>query len=100
MLSIKLNDEQVNAIEAMKEFVQPDNDEQFLVLIGPAGSGKTTCMKELVAVLGGRIAFTAPTNKATRVLRDILTTTEYTPETCTIYNLLGLRLEPSGKSGY
>lgn len=96
MQDFKLNTDQSNALEDMKEFVLSSKD-SFFILKGYAGTGKTTCMRELIKLLNGRIAFTAPTNKATRVLRDMLTTEEYKPETCTIYSLLGLRMEADGE---
>lgn len=95
-MTIQLNNEQTAAIAAMKEFVM-HSDDSYFVLSGSAGTGKTTCIRELTNVVSGRIVFTAPTNKATRVLRDTLATDAYTPEACTIYSLLGLRMEISGE---
>lgn len=93
---LRLNEDQVAALEAMKDFVM-HSEESFFVLSGHAGTGKTTCIRELLNILTGRIVFTAPTNKATRVLRETLRTPEYEPECCTIYSLLGLRMEQSGE---
>lgn len=90
-----LNEEQSIAIDAIETFLRgPDH---FFLLSGYAGTGKTYCIQALVPRVKGRLIFTAPTNKATKVLRDTLTTNEYKPETRTIYSLLGLRLEANGE---
>lgn len=88
--------EQGTAIEAIKDFLA-DPEKQFFLLSGYAGTGKTYCIQHLVGLVRGRLIFTAPTNKATKVLRDTLTTDQYKPETRTIYSLLGLRLEANGE---
>lgn len=94
-----LNADQEAAVSAMEDFLSLPGtlDEPFFLLIGPAGTGKTFCIKELIPRIKGRIAFTAPTNKATKVLRESVTTREYKPECRTIYSLLGLKLETSGE---
>lgn len=92
---MELTLEQGTAIEAMQNFLSsPDKD--FFLLAGSAGTGKTYCIKHLVDVVRGRLIFTAPTNKATRVLRETLTSDNYKPECRTIFSLLGLRLEANG----
>ena len=88
--------EQGAALEAIKDFLR-DPEKQFFLLSGYAGTGKTYCIQHLVGLVRGRLIFTAPTNKATKVLRDTLTTDRYKPETRTIYSLLGLRLEANGE---
>lgn len=90
-----LNEEQSVAIDAIETFLR--GSDHFFLLAGYAGTGKTYCIQELVPRVRGRLIFTAPTNKATKVLRDTLTTNEYKPETRTIYSLLGLRLEANGE---
>lgn len=95
--SLNLNEDQASAIEAILKWRQEDGA-PFFVLRGYAGTGKTYCVKALAeAKKLGRLVFTAPTNKATKVLRETLTTPNYRPECCTIYSLLGLRLEASGE---
>jgi len=69
----------------------------FYVLRGFAGTGKTFCMQALIAAYRGRIVFTAPTNKATKVLREVLASDDYKPECRTIYSLLGLQLSSDGE---
>jgi len=88
--------EQGTALEAITDFLR-DPEKQFFLLGGYAGTGKTYCIQHLVGLVRGRLIFTAPTNKATKVLRDTLTTDQYKPETRTIYSLLGLRLEANGE---
>ena len=87
-------DQQV-VIDALMMFLaDPDPEHLFFVLSGFAGTGKTFCMKEVVAILSRsrmKFAFTAPTNKAAKVLREIV------GEASTIYSLLGLRVDKSGE---
>jgi exodeoxyribonuclease V len=93
--SSKLNDEQALALQAMLEFIK--GPELFFLLEGYAGTGKTFTLKEFLRQFKGRVIFTAPTNKATRVLRDTLRTETYNPECKTIYSLLGLQMAPNGE---
>lgn len=88
--------EQGTALEAICEFLA-DPTQRFFLLSGYAGTGKTYCIQHLIPLVRGRLIFTAPTNKATKVLRDTLSSDRYTPETRTIYSLLGLRLEANGE---
>ncbi len=90
-----LNEEQQAAVNAMAEFLK--GDEPFFLLQGPAGTGKTFCIKSLVTMIKGRLVFTAPTNKATKVLRDSVTDQFYKPDCRTLYSLLGLKLEANGE---
>lgn len=90
-----LNSEQSAAVAAIETFLQ-SNDEFFL-LKGAAGTGKTFCIKELIPRIRGRLVFTAPTNKATKVLRESVASEDYKPDCRTIYSLLGLRLEANGE---
>jgi len=95
MLIDKLNAEQRIAVEEMAEFLK--GDKSFFLLQGYAGTGKTFSIQALMELVRGRLIFTAPTNKATKVLRDTLTSDTFKPECRTIYSLLGLRLEPNGE---
>lgn len=88
--------EQGTALEQMLVFLK-DPEQYFFLLSGYAGTGKTFSIRQLVDKVRGRLIFTAPTNKATKVIRDTLTTDAYKPECRTIYSLLGLRLEANGE---
>lgn len=96
MIYDTLNDEQRAAVELMIVFAR-DEAGLELLLEGPAGTGKTYCMKALVEKLKKRIIFTAPTNKAVRVLREAIASDDYTPKCKTIYSLLGLVLAANGE---
>jgi len=65
------------------------------VLSGSAGTGKTFLMKHLIAELSKNyglecVAFTAPTNKATKVIKKTLGIPEGSIKT--IYSLLGIKM--------
>lgn len=91
-----LNSGQVSAISAMFDFMR--SQARFFLLEGSAGTGKSTCIqffaKHLAKELGRpiRIALTAPTNKATGVLRNLQNAIGGDCECVTIYSLLGLKL--------
>jgi exodeoxyribonuclease-5 len=91
-----LNADQEQAVGAILAWIEQPG-EPYFVLRGSAGTGKTFCVKHVVSRFKGRIVFTAPTNKATKVLRQSLTTDDYSPQCKTIYSLLGLRLEANGE---
>lgn len=95
-MAVKLNEGQTLAVNAMRDFVMR-GEELFFALKGPAGYGKTFCVRELIPLIRGRMVFTAPTNKATKVLRESVTSEDYRPDCRTIYSLLGLRLEANGE---
>lgn len=84
-LSFALNEDQEKAIEAVKKWLASDS--QFFALRGYAGTGKSTIMK-IVSTLGANLHFSAPTNKASKVLSDCL---GY--QCRTTYSLLGMRME-------
>jgi exodeoxyribonuclease-5 len=93
--SIVANAEQIKAIEDITNFLAaPYVADPFYVLEGAAGTGKTFCLREIAAKYkqsAGRLAFTAPTNKAAKVIRAL------TGEASTIYSLLGLRIQANGE---
>lgn len=91
-----LNEDQQFALDRIVDWLH-DSSSPFFVLSGSAGTGKTFCIRQLVDATRGRFIFTAPTNKATKVLRASVTSRDYKPECRTIYSLLGLRLEASGE---
>ncbi len=92
-----LNPEQEAAVAAMTLHCTTVGDSNFFIIEGAAGTGKTFCMSALVQRMRRRIVFTAPTNKAVKVLRETLRTEEYRPECKTIYSLLGLTMSANGE---
>jgi len=91
------NEGQQQAINQLKDFLR-DKDKGFFLLSGSAGTGKTFCLRHIIQDCPKlKLLFTAPTNKAVRVLRQALTTPDYTPDCRTIYSALGLRMEATGE---
>lgn len=90
-----LNPEQSAAIEQMLAWFESDS--KYFLLRGYAGTGKTFTARAFADEVRGRLVFTAPTNKAVKVLRQSLTDEKYKPECRTIFSLLGLRLEANGE---
>lgn len=74
--------------------------DQWYVLKGYAGTGKSTVIVEACRYLerqGKRVALTAPTNKAVKVLRRMADKNNLLDTEClTIYSLLALRPMPDG----
>ena len=82
---IVLNDDQADAFRKIRRWLK--SDEPYFALRGPAGTGKSTLMK-FVAELDYNFHFSAPTNKAAKVLSESLG-----QRTKTTYSLLGARME-------
>jgi len=95
-MSNELTMHQGTALDKLLSFLRNPSERCF-ALKGYAGTGKTFLLKHLTEHYRSRMIFTAPTNKATKVLRDTLTTDKYRPQCRTIYSLLGLRLLPDGE---
>lgn len=91
------NEEQSLAIARMVEHVRTVGNDPFLTLKGPAGTGKTFCIQKVREQFQGRVAFTAPTNKATRVLREVLNVGGVREECRTTFSLLGLTMQANGE---
>jgi exodeoxyribonuclease-5 len=73
-LVVGLNDDQVNAFNSILAFLNDPGDAHAFVLKGYAGTGKTFLVKRILEFLTStypkrKIAITAPTNKAVRVLQ-------------------------------
>lgn len=87
-----------NLIHAGPKF---KHEHPFFLLKGYAGTGKTFCIQELVnagTFKPSEICFTAPTNKAVKVLRNYLDDAGLQAcTTKTIYSLLGLSLQTNGE---
>lgn len=104
--------EQKEAVENIITWFRADCP-KFYVLKGYAGTGKTYLMTYLARtgfvpnitarnyeslVRPDQICFTAPTNKAVKVLRNYLDGAQLSQcPTKTIYSLLGLSLQPNGE---
>lgn len=95
-----LNSGQKAALVKMVAFSQQpvsghDKDNEFL-LTGYAGTGKTYVIQQLLKTLEQsghqtRICFTAPTNSAVKVLREMAESQGIQAETKTTHSLLGLK---------
>jgi exodeoxyribonuclease-5 len=99
-------EEQAAAVESIINWFR--GDPNYYVLKGYAGTGKTYLMTYLVhtglgnqyhkPILPSRIIFTAPTNKAVKVLRNYLDGAGLQEcPSATIFSLLGLKLMPNGE---
>jgi len=75
---------QLKAIDNIIKWIKGNN--LLYTLSGFAGTGKTTVLKDIVKIVGGSIACTAPTHKAVRVAESSIGV-----EGNTIQKLLGLR---------
>lgn len=91
--------DQSAALETIRTW-RTNPSEKFFLLQGYAGTGKSFCITEVAKTdpKPHRICFTAPTNKAVKVLRNYLNSQglQSSPSK-TIYSLLGLSLSPNGE---
>ena len=97
--TFELKGEQIAAAEAIHNFIldtSKDAPDRFL-LDGGAGTGKTYTAQGVLERAPGRVLFTAPTNKAVRVLRQTLAGSGVSPQCRTIYSALGLTMQPNGE---
>lgn len=98
--AVKFNGEQVTVIGSLVEHIN-EGEESEIVLAGPAGTGKSTCVQEMIRLVPHkRVVVTAPTNKATRVLREMLEASKpggFCPPCLTIYSLLGVTMLANGE---
>lgn len=94
-----LKPQQMEAYNRMKDFIKSD-DEKLFCLQGFAGSGKTYCLSMLVewflASKMGRVAMTAPTNKAVKVMQSMAQYKHSQLSYITLHSLLGLREQIDG----
>lgn len=89
----KPTQDQEEAIQKLLDFISDPGGDWAFTFKGYAGTGKTSCMREVtrrVAQSRAKFSYTAPTNKAAKVLREIV------GEASTIYSLLGLRVDKNG----
>ncbi len=79
---------------ALDSFMRQDEVVEFAI-VGYAGTGKTTVSVDLLSrYLGkgrGEIVMCGPTNKATKVIRDLVEDKGLDFSVCTIFSLLGVR---------
>lgn len=93
---ITLNGEQREAVDEMLAFAE--SEEPFFMLEGRAGTGKSTSAQTFCRETRKSVVMTAPTNKATKVLKQMCETElQGMVPTRTIYSLLGLRMDNSGE---
>lgn len=96
--NIELNSDQSDALEGFKEFLA--GDDQFRVLKGYAGTGKTTLLDFFIDVAqygeglpkSFNSVVTATTNKAVKVLRDKVDYSDF----MTIHSLLNIKPKKKG----
>lgn len=94
--TFSLKGKQLDAAESIRRFLADPTATRFL-LQGGAGTGKTYTAQSLLESVKGRVLYTAPTNKAVRVLRRTLTRDDFKPECRTIYSALGLSMKENGE---
>ncbi len=100
--NLDLSDQQQTALEQLQDFV--DGSESFFVLEGYAGTGKTTLLQAFVAQLQSQgdhrpIVFSAFTNKATKVLAQMMAAWGLGVDCLTCCQLLGLRPQINQETG-
>jgi exodeoxyribonuclease-5 len=66
---VKFSPSQATALNAIAAWLDDPNGKQTFYLAGPAGSGKSTIMKQAVSGARGRVVFCAPTGKAALVMQ-------------------------------
>jgi ATP-dependent exoDNAse (exonuclease V) alpha subunit len=101
MSPIQLNEQQKSAMQRMNDFLK--SDARTFLLQGYAGVGKSTVIQEFIKKhCSKRIAVTAPTNKAVKILKTIAQQWDFPDDFnfCTIHRLLGLevKLDAKGES--
>lgn len=62
-----LSEDQASALKTIMEHIENNKES---ILVGPAGSGKSTLTKEIISLAGRPVVLAAPTGKAAIVLRD------------------------------
>lgn len=95
MSDIELNEDQEAGVQRLLAFTA--SDKWVIGLEGPPGTGKTTMFKEFVRRSPLRIRMTAPTNKATKVLRKLVGTYHSNVTFSTTYSALGLKMDTNNE---
>jgi ATP-dependent exoDNAse (exonuclease V) alpha subunit len=86
---ITFNDQQYEGINKIRAWLKEKN-KPYIVLIGPAGTGKSTIIKKILDEYRGGVVVSAPTHRAKKVIAD---TTGKNSKT--LHSLLGLRMDVS-----
>ncbi len=92
--------EQQAALDQITAWSSDPGAEPFFTLKGYAGTGKSYCITlyaKSPGVKSNRLCFTAPTNKAVKVLSKYLSDNGIQARSATIYSLLGLSLQANGE---
>ena len=89
------NEQQQKIYEKIKKFSSKENKKSKILIMGPSGSGKTTVVTKSLINLNINACFCAFTNKATKILKDMITNICESDnfEFSTIHSLL--KLEPN-----
>jgi ATP-dependent exoDNAse (exonuclease V) alpha subunit len=92
--TLNLNEAQTKAYHNLRKFILSEKNYNFL-LLGPAGSGKTTVIVNTFNDSKYRIAFCAFTNKATQVLKKISDkfNINFEADFMTVHKLLALEIK-------
>lgn len=85
---ITFNDEQFEGINKIRKWLK--SDKSYLLLTGPAGTGKSTIIKKILEEYRGGVVVSAPTHRAKKVIGKITN-----KKSKTIHSLLGLRMDVS-----
>jgi exodeoxyribonuclease-5 len=100
----QLTEDQTIALAKVNDWWQMSSGSPFdryraFLIDGAAGTGKTYCLRALLDTLDDLegVIFTAPTNKAVRVLRQTLKSAGIHSPCLTIYSALGLKMAPNGE---
>lgn len=96
-MSITLNEKQIIVYSKLKQFCANNRNNKFL-LLAPSGAGKTTTVIKTLSETDLNVCFCAFTNKATKVMKDIVNkynimSFSSAPTFQTIHSLL--KLEPN-----
>lgn len=87
------NEEQTAAIEGAVEFIKNGNSDEFFVIEGKAGTGKTTIAEQIVKQFPNQTTYVAAlSNKAKGVIRDKFKEAKVSAEFKSIAALLGMKL--------
>ncbi len=97
--AIALTEQQQQAVHAIQAFLA-DPDQKLFLLAGYPGTGKSTTIVQIIQDLiinhQQKVVLTAPTNKATSVLKRMVSEQALRVECMTIHQLLGLSVVNRG----